>query len=85
MIGVECALAFAVLLLLFASLHVVAAKFGLVASHKLCDDGPGGIAFAPSVAAAMIAVFMLRCERVKGLEAFPSMVREPNFLVSIYG
>jgi prepilin peptidase CpaA len=60
-IGVECALAFAVLLLLFASLHVVAAKFGLVASHKRCDDGPRRIAFAPSVAAAMIAIFMLRC------------------------
>ena len=61
--GVDCALAFALLLLVFAWLHVVAARFGLVQSPPSEDGSGRRIAFAPSVAAALIAVFMLGCLR----------------------
>jgi Flp pilus assembly protein protease CpaA len=60
--GVECALAFALLLLVFASLHAIAAKFGW-AESQADSDRRARIAFAPSVAAALIAVFMLGCLR----------------------
>jgi prepilin peptidase CpaA len=59
--GLRCALPFAVLLFLSASLHALAAKSGLVPSHQLSNDGPQRIAFAPSVAAAMVIVFILGC------------------------
>ena len=64
--GVECALAFALLLLVFASLHTAAAKLGWVQSHRADDDGRARIAFAPSVAAALICIFMLGCLRPPG-------------------
>src|SRR5882757_2859382 len=61
--GVECALAFAILLLLFAALHAVAARFGWAGSQQTNDDRRRRIAFAPSVAAALIAVFLSGCLR----------------------
>ena len=60
--GVDCALPFAILLLLFASLHSVAARFGLMPAQN-DPDARRRIAFAPSVAVAMIAVFLLGCLR----------------------
>ena len=59
--GVECALPFTFLLLLFASLHSVAARFGFANSQQAGSDTRQRIAFAPSVAAGLIAVFMLGC------------------------
>ena len=61
--GVECALVFAILLFLFASLHSVAIRLGWAESQQANDDERRRIAFAPSVAAALIAVFMLGCLR----------------------
>jgi prepilin peptidase CpaA len=61
--GVECALAFAILLLLCASLHAIAARFGWAGSQQTNDDRRRRIAFAPSVAAALIAVFLSGCLR----------------------
>jgi prepilin peptidase CpaA len=58
--GVDCALLFAVLLLGFAVIHTVAAKLGWVGVR----GAPGGsmrIPFAPSIAAALIGVFVLGC------------------------
>jgi prepilin peptidase CpaA len=62
-VGVDCALPFALLLLLFAALHSAAAWLGLTASQQADGDARRRIAFAPSVAAAMIAVFLLGCLR----------------------
>jgi len=61
--GVDCALAFAMLLFVFASLHTIAAKLGWTESRQADGDKRARIAFAPSVAAALIAVFMLGCLR----------------------
>ena len=58
--GVDCALVFAILLFVFASLHALAARFGWAGSH-LSGDNNQRIAFAPSVAAALISVFLLGC------------------------
>jgi len=55
--GDRYALPFAVLLLAFASIHVGAAKFGLVAVKY--TDGRMRLPFAPAVAAALIGVFVL--------------------------
>jgi hypothetical protein len=44
----------------FASLHPLTARFGWVGSHFASDDNQR-IAFAPSVAAALISVFILGC------------------------
>jgi prepilin peptidase CpaA len=60
-VGVDCALPFALLLLLFASLHVLAGKLGWVDVQRVGGDTRARIAFAPSVAAALVAVFMLGC------------------------
>lgn len=57
--GLSGALPFAVLLALFSSAHGLAAKFGWVKS-QVTDSGRRRIAFAPSVAAALICTFMLR-------------------------
>jgi prepilin peptidase CpaA len=61
--GIDCALPFALLLLLFASLHSAAAWLGWVGSHQADGDARRRIAFAPSVAAALIAAFLLGCLR----------------------
>jgi prepilin peptidase CpaA len=58
--GVDCALVFAILLFIFASLHALVARFGWAGS-AVAGDERRRIAFAPSVAAALIAVFMLGC------------------------
>jgi prepilin peptidase CpaA len=58
--GIECALVFALLLLGFAVIHTAAAKLGLVVVRR-GDDGAMRIPFAPSIAAALIGVFMLGC------------------------
>jgi Flp pilus assembly protein protease CpaA len=58
--GIDCALVFAILLFIFASLHALAARSGWAGS-VVAGDERRRIAFAPSVAAALIAVFMLGC------------------------
>lgn len=60
-VGVDCALPFAILLLIFASIHTVTAKLGWVGTQRLADDDRMRIPFAPSVAAALISTFMLGC------------------------
>jgi prepilin peptidase CpaA len=58
--GIDCALVFAILLFIFASLHALVARFGWAGS-AVAGAERRRIAFAPSVAAALIAVFMLEC------------------------
>ena len=58
-IGFDCALVFAVLLLIFAIVHVVAAKIGWIRVQEI--DSHKRIPFAPSVAGALIVCFMLGC------------------------
>jgi prepilin peptidase CpaA len=62
--GIECALPFVVLLLLFVSLHTIAAKFGWVGSQQIDDDGSQRIPFALSIAAALIVTILLGCLRL---------------------
>jgi len=59
--GVDCALPFAILLSLFATVHVIAGKLGWVVLQRVSEDKPSRLAFAPSVAAALIGIFMLGC------------------------
>jgi Flp pilus assembly protein protease CpaA len=61
--GIECALPFVLLLLLFVSLHTVAARFGWVEQRQNDSDGRLRIPFAPSIAAALIATILLGCLR----------------------
>jgi Flp pilus assembly protein protease CpaA len=61
--GMECALPFVILLLLFVFLHTVAAKFEWVESKQDANDGCRRIPFAPSIAAALIATILLGCLR----------------------
>jgi prepilin peptidase CpaA len=58
-VGVHCALPFAILLFMLSSLHTIAAKCGWVGAQRV--DGRTRIAFAPSVAGALIGTFMLGC------------------------
>ena len=58
-VGPFCGLPFALFLLLFASVHVLAAKFKLVEAQ--IANGRKRLAFAPSIAAALIGVFMVGC------------------------
>ena len=58
-VGLRCAFPFAVLLLIFSVVHFVAAKFKWVSVQQI--EGRQQIPFAPSVAAALIVVFMLGC------------------------
>jgi prepilin peptidase CpaA len=60
-VGLRCALPFAVLLLAFASIHALIARFGLATAPPADGDKHRRIAFAPSVAAALIGTFMLGC------------------------
>jgi prepilin peptidase CpaA len=60
-VGVDCALPFAVLLLMFASIHTLAARLGWAGTQRLADDDRQRIPFAPSIAAALIGTFMLGC------------------------
>jgi prepilin peptidase CpaA len=56
--GISGALPFAILLALFSIAHSLAARFGWVKSQD--SGGRRRIPFAPSVAAALICIFMLR-------------------------
>jgi len=60
-VGVDCALPFALLLLVFAAIHASAGKLGWVEVQHVGEDRRARIAFAPSVAAALIGVFALGC------------------------
>jgi len=60
-VGLDCALPFALLLLIFTAIHALAARLGWVGSQQIGDDDRPRIAFAPSVAAALIGTFMLGC------------------------
>ena len=59
--GIKCALVFVILLLIFASLHTVAARLGWAQSQKTDNDDRQRVAFAPSVAAALIVTFLMGC------------------------
>ena len=59
--GIDCAFAFSLLLLVFATLHVGAAKFGFANIERLEGEGSMRIPFAPSIAAALMGVFVLGC------------------------
>jgi prepilin peptidase CpaA len=63
--GIECALPFAILLLVFVSLHTLAAGFGwVVGVRQIDDDRRQRIPFAPSITAALIATLLLGCMRL---------------------
>jgi len=62
--GIECALPFVVLLLLFVSFHTIAARFGWVGSQQTDDDRRQRIPFAPSIAAALTVTLSLGCLRL---------------------
>lgn len=57
--GPFCAAQFSVFLLIFVGLHTLAAKLGFV--EMQLKEGRRSIAFAPSIAAALIAVFLSGC------------------------
>jgi prepilin peptidase CpaA len=59
--GIDCALPFAILLSFFAAVHAIAGKLGWADLQHAGEDNRARIAFAPSVAAALIAIFMLGC------------------------
>lgn len=57
--GLSGALQFAILLALFGGAHSLAAKLGWLPS-KISDSGQRRIPFAPSVAAALVCILVLR-------------------------
>jgi prepilin peptidase CpaA len=60
-VGIDCALAFALLLLLFSGIHAIASKLGWADVRVVENDDRKRIPFAPSIAAAVTVVFMLGC------------------------
>ena len=60
-VGPFCALPFALFLLLFVCIHIAAVKLKLIEARVV--SGKNWIAFAPSVAAALISVFIAGCVR----------------------
>ena len=60
-VGIGCALPFALLLLLFVSIHTLAAKVGWADTQSAENDIRKRIPFAPSIAAALAGVFLLGC------------------------
>lgn len=58
-VGLDCALLFAVLLIICAALLTAAAKLGWIGAQTV--NGRMRIAFAPAVAGALIGTFMLGC------------------------
>jgi prepilin peptidase CpaA len=58
-VGPFCALPFALFLLVFASVHALAVKFKLVEGKAVGEQQ--SMAFAPSIAAALIGVFIIGC------------------------
>ena len=61
-VGPDCALIFTLLLTLFAMLELVAARLDWI-KVKQAGDGRKRVPFAPAVAGALIACFMLGCLR----------------------
>lgn len=59
--GIDCALPLAILLLLCTATHAGAARFGWLDVQHAEGDPRARIPFAPSVAAALIGIFMLGC------------------------
>ncbi len=60
-VGPFCALPFALFLLVFAGIHAFAVKFRLVEGKLLGKRQ--SVPFAPSIAAALISVFLVGCLR----------------------
>jgi prepilin peptidase CpaA len=60
-VGIGCALPFVLLLSLCAGIHGLAGRLGWVTVQRIGDDRRPRIPFAPSVAAALIAIFLLGC------------------------
>jgi prepilin peptidase CpaA len=60
-VGLGCALPFVILLSLCAAVHGLAGRLGWVTVQHVGDDRRPMIPFAPSVAAALIGVFLLGC------------------------
>ena len=60
-VGPFCAPLFAIFLVVFIGIHITAAKFKWAEVRVV--DGRNWIAFAPSIAAALICVFMTGCLR----------------------
>lgn len=60
-VGPWCALPFAIFLLIFATAHTVAGKYGWLNVQEVA--GRKRIAFGPSIAGALILVFLLGCLR----------------------
>lgn len=58
-VGPFCAVPFAIFLLFFAGIHSLAAKLNFVDSRA--EGHHKAIAFAPSIAAALISIFMVGC------------------------
>lgn len=58
-VGPFCALPFALFLLLFICIHIIAVKLKLVEARVA--NGDKWLPFAPSIAAALISVFMAGC------------------------
>jgi len=58
-VGPFCALPFALFLLLFVGIHTVAVKLKLLESQPV--DERTRVAFAPSIATALIGVFIVGC------------------------
>jgi prepilin peptidase CpaA len=58
-VGPFCALPFALFLLLFICIHIFAVKFKLVEARVVSEKK--WLPFAPSIAAALISVFMVGC------------------------
>jgi prepilin peptidase CpaA len=58
-VGPFCTVPFALFMLFFVGIHTVAGKFHLVEFQM--RDGKKLIAFAPSIAGALIGVFMIGC------------------------
>ena len=57
--GVHCALPFLIFLVIFASLHTLAAKLEWVSAQRV--DGRIKVAFAPSIAVGLIGIFVTGC------------------------
>jgi prepilin peptidase CpaA len=57
--GVHCVLPFVVILVTVALLHTLMAKLGWVQAERV--NGRIKVAFAPSIAAGLIGIFMLGC------------------------
>ena len=59
--GIDCALPFSILLLVFIALHSLTARLGWASSQRLPDDDRKRIPVSPSIAAALIGIFVLGC------------------------